>query len=61
MESAKYKYEVGMREFVNKPCHSWTEFFSPKIALSALRLDLLTNFRKYVASYFTDQRLKTLM
>ncbi len=61
MESAKYKYEVGMREFVNKPCHSWTEFFSPKIALSALRLDLLTNFRKYVAGYFTDQRLRTLM
>ena len=49
MQSAKFKYEVGMQDFVNKPCHNWTEFISPKIAKSALKLDLLTNFRSYVA------------
>jgi phytoene desaturase len=31
MRSAKYKYEVGMQDFVNKPCHSWMEFISPKM------------------------------
>ncbi|MCC6722637.1 MAG: phytoene desaturase [Bacteroidia bacterium] len=61
MQSAKFKYEVGMQDFVNKPCHNWTEFISPKIAKSALKLDLLTNFRSYVAKYFKNEKLRTLM
>lgn len=61
MESAKYKYQVGMQEFVNKPCYNWLEFASPKIAISALKLDLLTNFRKYVTKYFKNPKLQALM
>ncbi|MEN5055080.1 phytoene desaturase family protein [Sphingobacterium kitahiroshimense] len=61
MKSAKFKYEVGMQDFVNKPCHSWAEFISPKIAKSALKLDLLSNFRNYVAKYFKNEKLRTLM
>ncbi len=61
MKSAKFKYEVGMQDFVNKPCHNWLEFVSPKIAKSALKLDLLTNFRSYVAKYFKNEKLRTLM
>lgn len=61
MESAKYKYQVGMQEFVNKPCYNWLEFASPKIAFSALKLDLLTNFRKYVSKYFKNPKLQALI
>lgn len=61
MRSAKYKYQVGMQDFVNKPCHNWLEFFSPKIASSALKLDLLTDFRSYVGRYFKNTKLRTLM
>ncbi|HSD09065.1 phytoene desaturase family protein [Flavobacterium sp.] len=61
MNSAQYKYEVGMNDFVQKPCHNWLEFISPKIASSALKLDLLTNFRSYVAKYFSNPKLQTLM
>jgi phytoene desaturase len=61
MQSAKYKYEVGMKDFVTKPCHNWLEFISPKIAKSALKLDLLSNFRSYVGSYFKNKKLRTLM
>ena len=61
MKSAKFKYEVGMQDFVNKPCHDWAEFISPKIARSALKLDLLTDFRSYVAKYFKSEKLRTLM
>lgn len=61
MQSAKFKYEVGMQDFVNKPCHSWVEFIAPRIAKSALKLDLLTNFRSYVARYFKSEKLRTLM
>lgn len=61
MQSAKFKYEVGMKDFVTKPCYSWLEFASLKIAGSALKLDLLSNFRKYVSVYFTDPKLRSLM
>lgn len=60
MKSAKFKYEVGMQDFVNKPCYNWLEFVSPKIAKSALKLDLLSNFRSYVAKYFKNEKLRTL-
>ncbi|RAJ01527.1 phytoene desaturase [Chitinophaga skermanii] len=61
MKAARYKYEVGMQQFVNKPCHSWWEFVSPTIAMSALKLDLLSNFRSYVKKYFTHPKLVALM
>ncbi len=61
MKSAKYKYEIGMRDFVSKPCYSWMEFLSPKIVMSALKLDLLSDFRTYVAKYFSHPKLKALM
>jgi phytoene desaturase len=50
-----------MKDFVTKPCHNWLEFISPKIAKSALKLDLLSNFRSYVGSYFKNEKLRTLM
>ncbi len=61
MNDAQYKYEVGMKEFVNKPCFSWLEFVSPKIAKSALKLDLLSNFHQFVRKYFSNPKLITLM
>lgn len=61
MAAARFKYEVGMQEFVNKPCHSWMEFVSPRIASSALKLNLLSNFRNYVAGYFRHPKLRALM
>jgi len=61
MKDAQYKYDVGMKEFVNKPCFSWFEFVSPKIAKSALKLDLLSNFHQFVRKYFSNPKLITLM
>src|SRR5690554_4502765 len=61
MRAARFKYEVGMKDFVNKPGHSWTEFISPKIAGSALRLNLLSDFRSYVSRYFKHSKLRSLM
>ncbi|WP_153393647.1 phytoene desaturase family protein [Chryseobacterium vaccae] len=61
MQSAQFKYEVGMKDFVTKPCYNWLEFASLKIAGSALKLDLLSNFRKYVSGYFSDPKLRSLM
>ncbi len=61
MDSAKYKYEVGMNEFVNKPCYSWFEFVSPSLGFKSLKFDILTNFRTYVKRYFKHPKLIALM
>lgn len=61
MNDAQYKYEVGMKDFVTKPSHSWMEFVSPKIAKSALKLDLLSNFHRFVRKYFKHPKLIMLM
>ncbi|AZA76393.1 phytoene desaturase [Chryseobacterium sp. G0186] len=61
MKSAQFKYEVGMKDFVTKPCYSWFEFASLKIAGSAMKLNLLSDFRKYVSGYFSDSKLRSLM
>lgn len=61
MAEAEYKYKVGMKDFVNKPCHSWFEFVSIKIAKSAIKLDLLSNFKTHVRRYFKNEKLISLM
>jgi phytoene desaturase len=61
MKDAQIKYEVGMKDFVNKPCHSWWEFISPKMFKNALKLDLLTNFSQFVRKYFKHPKLIMLM
>jgi len=58
MRSAKYKYTLAMRHFIEKPCHSWSEFVSTKIATNALRLDILSDFRTYVNRYFSHPILR---
>ncbi len=61
MESAKVRYEIGMKDFVTKPCYSWLEFVSPKIIQNAFKLDLLSDFRSYVSKYFQHPQLRALM
>lgn len=61
MKDAQFKYEVGMKDYVTKPCNSWFEFVSLKILKSAFSLDLLTDFSKFVRKYFSHQKLITLM
>lgn len=61
MNAAKYKYEVGMQDFVTKPCYSWLEFAKMKVIKSAFKLDLLTNYRSYVNRYFKHPKLRALM
>ncbi|RZJ38222.1 MAG: phytoene desaturase, partial [Chryseobacterium sp.] len=61
MKDAKFKYEVGMKDYVTKPCNSWFEFVSLKILKSAFSLDLLTDFHHFVRKYFTNPKLITLM
>jgi phytoene desaturase len=61
MKDAKFKYEVGMKDYVTKPCNSWLEFVSIKILKSAFSLDLLSDFHSFVRKYFSNPKLITLM
>ena len=61
MKEAKVKYELGMNDFVNKPCHSWFEFFTLDVAINAMKLDLLTNYRSYISRYFKHPYLQSIM
>jgi phytoene desaturase len=61
IEASRFKYEIGMQDFIMNPCHSWLEFASTKIIKSSLKLNLLTNFRRYVSQYFKDEKLRAIM
>ena len=57
LQDAKYKYEVGINEFVQKPSLSVLEFASFKVLKGAVRLNLFKSFSKFVRQYFKHPRL----
>lgn len=57
LQDAKYKYDVGINEFVQKPSLSVLEFASLKVLKGALRLNLFKSFSKFVRQYFKHPRL----
>lgn len=61
LEESKYKYEVGIGEFVWKPSLSITEFFDYRLVSKALSLDLFASFGKYIRRFFSNRRLLQLM
>lgn len=61
LDQAKYKYEVGMNEFVHKPSHSITEFFDFRILSQGLNLQLFQNMRAHVHKLFKNDRLRKLL
>lgn len=61
LASAKYKYEVGMNEFVQKPSLSITEFFDPRIITSSMRLQMFKSISKEIRSLFKHKHLIELL
>ncbi|WP_316830872.1 phytoene desaturase family protein [Pedobacter aquatilis] len=61
LEQAKYKYDVGMNEYVFKPSHSVMEYFDPRLAISGIKLQLLGNMRKHVHQLFKNEKLRKLL
>jgi len=61
LDQAKYKYDVGMNEYVFKPSHSVMEYFDPRLAVSGIKLQLLGNMRKHVHQLFKNERLRKLL
>ncbi|MBP6455908.1 MAG: phytoene desaturase [Chitinophagaceae bacterium] len=61
LAEAKYKYEVGMNDMVDKPALSWFEFADWRVMKSFFKLDLLVNMKKHIAKKFSHPRLVQLL
>ncbi|WP_337042107.1 phytoene desaturase family protein [Emticicia sp. 17c] len=61
LKESKYKYEVGVGEFVWKPSLSITEFFDYRILSKAISLDLFASFGKHIRKFFSNPKLIQLM
>jgi len=61
LAEAKYKYEVGMNEFVFKPSHSILEFADLRVLKSMFRLQMTTSMSKHVRQLFKNEKLRKLL
>lgn len=61
LKEAKYKYEVGMNEFVWKPSQSIFEFAKLKVFKSFFRLKLLQSISSEIKQVVKDTRLRQIL
>jgi len=61
MSDAEQKYSIAMSKLVHMPGLSVKELLNKEVLSGALKLNLLTNFRSFVNSYFKDERLRKIM
>jgi phytoene desaturase len=61
LKEAKYKYQTGIGEFVQKPSQSITEFIDMRIFKSLFRLDMFTSMSKHLQKSFKNPKLIQLL
>ena len=61
LDEARYKYEVGMADFVHKPSHSILEFADLRILKSMFRLQMFTSMSTHVRQLFKNRQLIELL
>jgi len=61
LAEAKYKYEVGMGEFVSKPSLSIMEFADPRVVTSLFRLQMFQSISSHVRGLFKNEQLIQLL
>jgi len=61
LKEAAYKYEVGMRDFVQKPGHSIFEFADLRVVSSLFRLQMFQSMSSHVRKLFKNDRLIQLL
>ena len=61
LDEAKYKYEVGMADFVHKPGHSILEFADGRILNSLFRLQLFSSVSSHIRKQFKHPHLIELL
>jgi len=61
LEDAKYKYERGINDLVNKPSLSALEFANPMLLKDLFALDLLSSIEGMVAKYFKHPKIRKIL
>lgn len=61
MKDAKYKYDVGLGEFVHKPSLSIFEFMDARLIKDALKLDMFASISKEIRKRFKNPNLIQLL
>lgn len=61
LKEAKYKYEVGMNDFVRKPSHSILEFADSRVLSSLFRIQMFTSLSSHVRKLFKNEKLIQLL
>jgi len=59
LNEAKYKYEVGMKEFVRKPALSVWEYLDRRILKSLLKLQMLKSIEKVINKGIKNPKLRS--
>ncbi len=61
LTQAKYKYEVGIHDLVNRPSRSIFEFSSPGLLMDMVRMDVFQSMSKHVRKFFKSEKIIRLM
>ncbi len=61
LAEAKYKYEVGIGEFVHKPSHSILEFADWRVLKSMFRLQMFSSISTQIRRLFKNPKLVSLL
>ena len=61
LEEARFKYETGMQDMVQKPGLSLLEFVDLRLMKGVLRMQVFTSFSSHVRTYFKHPRLIKLL
>jgi len=61
LAEAKYKYDVGMSDFVHRPSHSIMEFADLRILMSLFRLQMFKSVSSHIRKLFKNEQLIQLL
>lgn len=61
LAEAEWKYEISMKDFVQKPSLSFLEYADFRLMKAALRLHMFTSFHNYTRKYFSNPRLLQML
>jgi phytoene desaturase len=61
LAQAKYKYQIGIHDLVNRPSRSLLEFASPGLLVDIFRMDIFQSMAKHVRRFFSHDKIIRLM
>ena len=61
MDEAKFKYEFSMDSLIYEPGISFNELFKKEIFKNLFKLQIFSSYKKHVANYFKNKKIRTLL